>query len=223
MSTSAPPQKLLVLLSGSGTNFAALVAATQPGGVLHNVATITHVISNRKSAYGLVRAAEASIPSTYHNLVPYKAANPDNINSARASYDSELARLIVSHSPDVVVCAGWMHILSPAALDPVAAAGIEMINLHPALPGQFDGIDAIRRAHEAFAKGEIKETGLMVHRVIHAVDRGEPIVVRKVEMREGESLDDLEARIHKVEHEAIVEGTRLVLEERRARKEAENK
>ena len=92
--------------------------------------------------------------------------------------------------------------------------GVDIINLHPALPGCFDGKDAIQRAWNAFQQGEIKETGIMVHHVIGAVDRGEPIVVRKVDLREGESVEELEARMHVIEHDAIVEGTRMVLEGR---------
>lgn len=97
--------------------------------------------------------------------------------------------------PDLVVLAGWMHILSPAFLD---AIPVPIINLHPALPGAFDGANAIGRAYEAFQNGEVAKTGAMVHRVVKEVDRGEPLVVREVEMREGESLEQLEARIHEV-------------------------
>ena len=75
---------------------------------------------------------------------------------------------------------------------------IPCINLHPALPGEFDGADAIGRAYQAFGRGEIRRTGVMVHRVVREVDRGEPLVVREMEMRDGDSLQDLEARIHEV-------------------------
>ncbi|RPA86819.1 phosphoribosylglycinamide formyltransferase [Ascobolus immersus RN42] len=206
MSDSTP--SILVLISGSGSNLQALIDASQsprlPG-------KITHVISNKKSAYGLTRAANHSIPTSYHNLVPYKKQYSD-IAEARSVYDADLAKLILEQKPDMVVCAGWMHILSMSFLTPLADANIPIINLHPALPGMFDGARAIERAKEAFERGEISGTGVMVHYVIGEVDRGEPIVVRDVEMKVGESLDDLEARIHAVEHEAIVEGARIVLE-----------
>ena len=112
-----------------------------------------------------------------------------------------------------------MLILSPKALAPLTEAGVTIINLHPALPGQFDGAHAIERAFEAYKRGEIKKTGVMIHHVIVAVDRGEPVLVREVEFVEGETLEGLEERIHGVEHEAIVEGTRLAIEERRRKKE----
>jgi phosphoribosylglycinamide formyltransferase len=100
---------------------------------------------------------------------------------------------------------------------------IPCINLHPALPGAFDGANAIPRAFEAFQKGEITHTGAMVHRVIKEVDRGEPLIVRKVEIKEGDSLQDVENRIHGVEHEIIVEGTKKILEELAAEQEKKGK
>ena len=72
--------------------------------------------------------------------------------------------------------------------------------------------DAIERAFEAFQKGEITKTGVMIHYVIEAVDEGEPILQRDIEMKKGESLDDLKSRIHSVEWKAIVEGARIALD-----------
>ncbi|KAH8149856.1 uncharacterized protein LAJ45_06008 [Morchella importuna] len=213
MATSTPAATpcLLVLISGNGSNLQALISATTSTPPTLP-ARIIHVISNKKAAFGLTRAANANIPTTYHNLVPYKKQHAGDIAAARRAYDAELARLILEQKPDMVVCAGWMHIFSDAALQPLVEAGVGIINLHPALPGQFDGAGAIERAYEAFQKGEIGGTGIMVHWVIGEVDRGEPIVVREVEMVEGEGLAELEERIHKVEHVEIVNGTRMALE-----------
>ncbi|KAF8544771.1 formyl transferase-domain-containing protein [Trichophaea hybrida] len=208
-SSDSPSARILVLISGSGTNLQALIDASLPG-------VIIHVLSNRKSAYGLSRAKAASIPTSYHNLIPYKSQYSAD-SEARAAYDADLAQLILAQKPDLVICAGWMHILSQTALDPLEKAGVDIINLHPALPGQFDGKDAIARAWRAFQDGEIEETGVMIHHVIGAVDRGEPVLVRRVMMTAGESVEELEARIHEVEHAAIVEGTKIVLEQRAER------
>lgn len=90
---------------------------------------------------------------------------------------------------------------------------IPVINLHPALPGAFDGAHAIERAYEAFQKGEIKHSGVMVHRVVKEVDRGQPVLVREVEILPGEPLEAFEERLHQVEWKLIVEGTRKVLDE----------
>ena len=129
--------------------------------------------------------------------------------------------------PDLIICAGWMRILTPSFLHPISAARIRTINLHPALPGEFAGIHAIQRAWAAgqgnaspedaatlgLKPGEkLKRTGVMIHEVIAEVDAGEVVVTREVEIREGEGVEGLEERIHGVEHGLIVEGARRVLE-----------
>ncbi|CAJ0769771.1 9672_t:CDS:1, partial [Entrophospora sp. SA101] len=78
-----------------------------------------------------------------------------------------------------------------------------IINLHPALPGQFDGANAIERAYEAFKKGEINKTGVMVHKVIVDVDKGQPLLIEEVPILDSDTLNDLESRIHSVEHRLI--------------------
>ncbi len=236
MRTSAPTDQsrkysasstfnVTVLISGSGTNLQALIDACHTSKQLRN-AHISHVISNRKDAYGLKRAEQAGIPTTYHNLLQYKKTEPDTdegVKIARQKYDSKLAQIILAHipSPDLVVCAGWMHILSTQFISALKSANVPIINLHPALPGQFSGADAIARAWEAFQKGEIASTGVMIHHVISEVDMGKPIVVREVECRTGESESDLAERIHNVEWEAIVEGTGEVLRELEGRRRNE--
>lgn len=212
---SQSQHNLVVLISGNGSNLQALIDACASSALPNT--RITHVISNRKAAYGLTRAANASIPTTYHNLVPFKRKHPqteEGTAAARTEYDASLADLILKLDPrpEIIVCAGWMHILTPDFLNPIADAGVKVINLHPALPGEFAGAGAIERAWEAGKKGEIKRTGVMIHEVIAEVDAGEAIVTKEVDLREGESLDDLETRIHEVEHGLIVEGTRLTLE-----------
>ncbi|KAI9637120.1 phosphoribosylglycinamide formyltransferase [Dioszegia hungarica] len=196
-------KRITVLISGSGSNLQALIDASQsprlPG-------QITFVLSSRSNAYGLTRASNAGIPTSICALKTYLTKNP---GSTRVEYDAEVAKRVMESRPDLVVLAGWMHILSPAFLD---AIHVPIINLHPALPGAFDGANAIGRAYEAFGKGEVKGTGAMVHRVVKEVDRGEPLVVREVEIKKGETLEELETRIHEVEHEIIVEGARIALD-----------
>jgi phosphoribosylglycinamide formyltransferase len=148
-----------------------------------------------------------------------------NTTKTREGYDAELARIVLRSRPDLVVLAGWMHILSDSFLElldgrkqldgeaGLSAKAIPVINLHPALPGQFDGANAIERAFEAFQRGEITHSGAMVHRVVKDVDRGEPVIVREIPFVKSESIEEYEARLHEVEHEIIVEGTRKVLEE----------
>jgi len=210
--------KLLVLISGTGTNLQALIDATlsSPPKIQ---ARITHVIANlsQKAKPGLERARKVGIPTSARTLKSYRDQVPQKYVDdviARNEYDADLAEYIlngIGERPDLIVCAGWMHILAPAFLGPMRLAGIPIINLHPALPGAFNGTHAIERAWKAFQAGEITKTGVMIHYVIEAVDEGEPIVVKEIELKEGESLDALEERIHKVEHQAIVEGTNIAL------------
>lgn len=210
---------ILVLISGNGSNLQALIDACNTPRLPSS--RIIRVISNRKDAYGLIRAQNASIPTTYHNLVKYKkqqAANEAGVLRARVAYDQDLAQMIIEEKPDLVVCAGWMHILSSAFVDALEEAQIAIINLHPALPGQFNGAGAIHRAYEAFQKGEIDHTGVMIHHVISEVDMGEPIVTKEVPMVKGESEEELENRIHEVEWGLIVEGTARALQQMKARR-----
>ena len=188
-------------------------------------AQITLVLSNRKAAYGLKRAAQSDppIPTAYLALKPYLK---QNLGATRKDYDAEIAKIVLREQPDIVVLAGWMHILDEGFLELIdgrkqvegndelsVTKPIAVINLHPALPDQFDGAGAIERAYEAFQKGEITYSGAMVHRVIKDVDKGEPVVIRQVDFVKGESIEEYETRLHRVEHEIIVEATSKVLDE----------
>ncbi|KAG4301030.1 hypothetical protein PCANB_002754 [Pneumocystis canis] len=201
--------RLVVLISGSGSNLQAIIDACESGYIN---GYISRVISNKKSAYGITRAEKVGIPVTIH-LLPYmkKESNIKEIQEARYKYDKDLSEIIIKENPVLVICAGWMHILSFACLDPLKKNGIKLINLHPALPSTFDGIHAIKRAYQAFLENKITKTGVMVHWVIEKVDQGEPILVREVPMLNGETFDQFEKRMHEVEHNVIIEAILIVL------------
>lgn len=203
--------RITVLISGNGSNLQALIDA-QP--LLPKNAKIVRVISNKKNAFGLARASNANIPTTYHNLVfgKYIASGEKDESvkqKARVAYDADLANIVLDDKPHIVVCAGWMHILAPSFLNPLVKANIPVINLHPAKPGAYDGANAIQRAYDDFQAGKLADnkTGIMVHYVISEVDRGEPIIVKDVEVKSGETLAQLEERMHAEEHQLIVKGT----------------
>ncbi|KAK4941953.1 Bifunctional purine biosynthetic protein ADE5,7 [Elasticomyces elasticus] len=208
MTTMKREHNILVLISGNGTNLQALIDACAAGTIPH--AKIVKVISNKKDAYGLTRAKDAGIETTYHNLIAggYTKKYPGDREKAREGYDVDLAKLITTNEPkpDLVVCAGWMHILSPSFVDALQAARLPIINLHPALPGQFDGANAIQRAWTAYKDGQITKTGVMIHYVISEVDRGQPIVTEEISCEECADEDALEAKIHAVEWRIIVQG-----------------
>ena len=193
-------KRLVVLISGSGTNLQALIDACQSGAL---DAGIVAVVSNRADAYGIQRTLQAGVPVVTFPLTPYKQAG-----RPRREYDVDLAGLVAAFQPNLIVLAGWMLVLSPAFLTHFPH---QVINLHPALPGQFPGTHAIERAYDAFQRGEIDQTGVMVHWVIPEVDAGEVIASAAVEIHAGDTLEDLEARIHATEHRLIVEATRLAL------------
>ena len=215
-------KNITVLISGSGSNLQALIGAEKAGTLRGN---IREVISSSQKAYGLERALRAGIPTKVHSLKPYyelvSKEDKQERSRLREKFNKDLANLIINGAvqgkveghikPDLIVCAGWMLILSPMVLQPLEDAGIMIINLHPALPGAFDGIQAIERAWEAGQKGLIKTSGVMIHKVIVDVDRGAPILVKEVPIYTEEKLEDFENRIHDVEHTAIVEGTNIAL------------
>ncbi|CAN6613607.1 hypothetical protein TRVA0_005S02872 [Trichomonascus vanleenenianus] len=209
-------KKILVLISGSGTNLQAIIDAVENKTIADGY--VSQVISSSPKAYGLTRAESSRIPTYVHDLQNqyFKGIPKENKRErkqAREKFNQDLAAYILrpENKPDLIVCAGWMLILSPTFLAPLES--IPIINLHPALPGAFAGINAIERAWKAGQDGEITTAGVMIHKVIAEVDEGEPLVVKEIDIKKGESLEDYEERVHKVEHVAIVEGVIKALKE----------
>ncbi len=187
--------RLVVMISGYGSNLQAIIDACAAGLV---PAEVTLVVSNRRDAYGLVRAQKAGIPTLYYPLKPYKEDG-----RGRRQYDADLAEKIATHRPDWIALAGWMHVLSNAFLQRFPG---RVINLHPALPGQFPGTDAITRAFAAYRAGEITHTGVMLHLVPdEGVDIGPVIVSEVVPIHADDTLESLEQRVHRVEHRLYIE------------------
>lgn len=206
--------KITVLISGNGSNFQALIDSCNTDALPH--AKIVRVVSDRKDAYGLKRAESASIPTTYHGILPYKKKHPDSspnptFEEARKAYDADLAQIVLADNPDIVVCAGFMRIVTSSFLTPLQDTKLPIINLHPSLHGDLVGADCIRRAWDEFQAGKRTKTGVMVHYVIAEVDMGELIVQQEVEIEGCGSLEELQGRMHGAEHGLIVEGTRRVL------------
>jgi phosphoribosylglycinamide formyltransferase-1 len=188
---SPPNARLIVLISGNGSNLQAILDAIQSGIIK---AEISAVISNKRDAYGLERARKAGIPVL---------VLPKMKEQTREEYDAQLAQAIQHYAPDWVILAGWMRILSMNFLRNFPN---RVVNLHPALPGTFPGTHAIERAYEAFQRGEIQETGVMVHLVPdEGVDAGPVLAQTQVKMLPGDRLEDLETRIHQSEHRLLVD------------------
>ncbi|MGI6207821.1 MAG: phosphoribosylglycinamide formyltransferase [Anaerolineae bacterium] len=200
--TPTRPARIAVLISGHGTNLQAIIDAVRAGRIPN--AEVCLVVSNRKAAYGMERARAAGIPVEYFPLKPYRDAG-----KTREEYDADLADLIESYQPDWIVLAGWMHILSMAFIRRFPG---KIVNLHPALPGQFPGTNSIQRAWEAYQQGQIRHTGLMVHLVPdEGVDEGPVILERCIPINPEDSVEDLEERVHRTEHEALPEALRRLV------------
>lgn len=183
--------RLVVLISGNGSNLQAILDACASGDLPTHVVA---VVSNKRDAFGLERARRAGVPA----LVKPKPKQQD-----RREYDAELADLVAPYQPDWVVMAGWMRILSRAFLDRFPN---RVINLHPALPGAFPGAHAIQDALAAYQRGEIQQTGIMIHLAPdEGVDSGPVLAQEAVPIYPDDTLETLEARIHPVEHRLLVE------------------
>lgn len=190
---------LVVLISGFGSNLQAILDACVNNDFPAGVAA---VISNRREAYGLERARLADVPAIYF---------PKSREEKRYDYDDRLAKLVASYHPDYVVLAGWMRLLTSAFL---SCFPYRVVNLHPALPGTFPGVDAIQRAFEAYKNGDITHTGVMVHLVPdEGVDNGPVLAQEIVPINPGDTLELLETRIHTVEHRLLVETLRSLASE----------
>ena len=189
------PLKIGVLLSGSGTNLQAIIDAAANEGL---PVEIVKVISSRPDAYGLVRANEAGIPTVSLNRDVYR--NPETADEA-------IAAELKAAGAEYVVMAGYMRKLTPVMLN---AFPDRVLNLHPALLPSFKGAHAIQDAFDA----GVKVTGVTVHFANEDYDKGPIVAQRAVEVREGDALEDLEARIHEVEHELYPYVLRLVAEGR---------
>jgi phosphoribosylglycinamide formyltransferase-1 len=172
-----------VLVSGEGTNLQALIDDGLP---------IAAVASNRSGARALGRAAAAGIPARAFELGDY----PD-----RESRDAEMAGWLRGHGVDLVVCAGYMHLLTDSFL---RAFPQRIVNVHPSLLPSFPGTCAI---DDALAAG-VEVTGVTVHLVDAGIDTGPVLEQRQVPVEPRETLEE---RIHAVEHRLLPEVVRALL------------
>lgn len=186
--------RLVVLASGEGSNAQAIIDASRAHEHVARLdADVVAVVSDRPAAPVLLRASGAGI-----DAVPLPRADGES----RLTYDERLARLVRSYEPDVVVLAGWMRILSMAFIGSVDAP---VVNLHPALPGELPGTNAIERAFAQRSEGRC-ESGVMVHLVPdEGVDDGPVLAVERVPLLPDDTLDAFAARMHATEHRLLVD------------------
>ena len=178
------PSRLVVLVSGSGTNLAALLsAAADPA----YGATVVAVGADREGIAGLERAKQAGIPTFVRRVADYPT---------RPDWDAAMVEAVAEHKPDVVVSAGFMKILGATFL----SAFPKTINTHPSLLPAFPGAHAVRDALEA----GVKVTGATVHYVDAGVDTGPVIDQVEVPVVDGDDETTLHERIKAAERQMLV-------------------
>lgn len=188
--------RLCVLISGNGSNLQAILDACDAGEL---AAEVVAVVSNTADAFGLERARTANVEAVHLTRLP---------DEHRRDYDTRLAQLVSSFQPELVVMAGFMHLLSNNFLQHIPC---QVINLHPALPGHYPGLRAVERAFEDAQSGQRDHTGVMVHYVPdEGVDDGPPIATATVPIEPADTLQALTSRIHLTEHRLLVDALRTL-------------
>ncbi|MBD2858389.1 phosphoribosylglycinamide formyltransferase [Spongiibacter sp. KMU-158] len=175
------PCKIVVLISGSGSNLQAIIDQGQTTGSHYQVAA---VISNKPQALGLVRAQEAGIATACVEHTQF---------DSRESFDIALSEVIDQFQPDLVVLAGFMRILTP---DFVRRYLGRLLNIHPSLLPKYPGLHTHQRAIDA---GD-SEAGATVHFVTEELDGGPPVLQAKVPILPGDSAETLANRVLSKEH-----------------------
>ena len=186
-------KRIGVLLSGHGSNFAALadsVAAGRIGG-----AEIAVVVSNREGAPGIAKAKERGIAV---RVIPSKGLE-------RETYDRQVVEVLNEHKVDLVCLAGYMRLLSPFF---VASFPNRILNIHPSLLPSFPGLESQRQALEY----GVKFAGCTVHFVDENLDAGPIVLQATVPVRDDDTEETLAARILAEEHRIYSEAVRIVLE-----------
>lgn len=183
--------RIVVLISGSGTNMEALVDACHKGGVPGDVAA---VVADRE-CLGLTLAKRRGIATAM--------IEPKNFDD-RDQWSATLKDRVASFRPDLVVSAGFMRVLGTAFVD---AFEDRLINLHPSLLPAFPGAHAVRDALDAGAA----ETGTTVHFIDHEVDHGPIIMQARVPIQADDDAAALHERIKEAEHRLLPEACRMFL------------
>ncbi len=185
-------KRIGILLSGRGSNMVALAEAVDNGTI--PAATLALVISNRPEAAGLERARERGIATFVR----------DHQGSTREEHDRAMAAALDDHGVDLICLAGYMRLLSPWFIRHYEG---RVLNIHPSLLPAFPGLEAQRQALEY----GVKATGCTVHLVDEELDHGPILRQAVVQVREGDSVETLSARILAEEHRIYPEAVALVL------------
>jgi len=189
--TSNRRKRLVVLVSGSGSNLQAIIDACADEQL---PAEVVAVVSNKPDVFALQRADAARVPAVHVGVHP---------GEERADYDARLADVVAGFDPDLVVLAGWMRILTMSFLGWFPQ---RVVNLHPAMPGELPGTGAIERAWDEAVAGTRTHTGVMVHLVPdEGVDDGPVLGTAIVPIDVQAGFDAFAALVHRAEHRLLVD------------------
>ena len=186
-------KNIAIFASGNGSNFEAVAAAAIRGEIAANVSLL---VCDKPGAKVIERAARLGIPTFVLN--PQGFAN-------RAEHEKQILAALKDAGVEFIVLAGYMRIIGEMLL---WAYGGRIVNIHPSMLPDFPGMDAIAKAFESGAS----HTGVTVHYVDEGVDTGPIIAQRQMEILPGDTLESLEERVHRVEHEFYVEVLRNIFE-----------
>lgn len=196
--TNPTPLKIAVLVSGSGSNLQVLIDKQLQQ--LLNI-QIVGVISNKADAYALERIRLANEQQA--NIATAVIARDDNGKKyTRVGFEQQALQELRAWQPDLVVLAGFMRILTPLFIDGVTSStglNVPMINLHPSLLPNYKGLDTHTRVLQS---GE-RYHGCSVHLVTSELDAGEVIAQAVTCVNAAESADQLQQRVHAMEHQLL--------------------
>ena len=173
--------KVAVLISGNGSNLQALIDNFKKE---ENIIEINCVISNKENAFGLERAEKASIDNHFIDHKKFKS---------REEFDKRLIQILEGYSPDLIVLAGFMRILSEVFVNKYIG---RLINIHPSLLPKYPGLDT----HKKVIKNQDTHHGVTVHYVDKTLDGGPVCAQSEMEVTTTD-VNKLEEQIHKLEHE----------------------
>ncbi len=184
--------KVAVLISGNGSNLQALIDSFKKE---DSDIDINCVISNKKDAFGLERAARASIDNHFVDHTKFKN---------RETFDQELIQILDGYDPDLIVLAGFMRILSEVFIEKYMG---KLINIHPSLLPKYPGLDT----HQKVIENNDRLHGVTVHYVDKSLDSG-PVCGQSMLEVETTDAEELQNQIHKLEHKLYPHIVSLIAE-----------
>ena len=173
--------KVAVLISGNGSNLQALIDNFKEE---VSIVDINCVISNKKDAFGLERAARAAIDNYFVDHTKFKN---------RETFDQELIQVLDTYNPDLIVLAGFMRILSEVFVEKYLG---KLINIHPSLLPKYPGLET----HKKVIENKETHHGVTIHYVDKTLDGGPICAQSEIEVTT-KNINDLQEQIHKIEHE----------------------